>query len=57
MPMQEETIETFIEEVVTLPVHNVQAETLNGKVCTKFSHKFVNLDSDDEENVGDCRGG
>ena len=55
VPMQAETVETLIEEVVTLPVHNVQAETSNGKVNTQFSQKFVNLDSDDEENAGDER--
>ena len=55
VPMQEETVETLIEEAVTLPVQSVQAETLNGKVCTQFSKNFVNLDSDDEENAGDER--
>ena len=52
VPMQAETVETLTEEAVTLPVQNVQAETLNGKVCTQFSQKIVNMDSDDEENVG-----
>ena len=51
MPIQEETIETLIEEVVTLPVQNVQAETSDGKVCTQLSQNFVNMDSDDEENA------
>ena len=55
VPMQTKTVETLIEETITLPVQNVQAETLDGKVCTQFSQNFVNLDSDDEENVGDER--
>ena len=55
VPMQVETVETLMEEAVTLPVQNVQAETSDGKVCTQFSQNFVNLDSDDEENVGDER--
>ena len=55
VPMQGETIETLIEEAVTLPVQNVQAETSDGKVYTQFSQNFVNMDSDDEENVGDER--
>ena len=54
-PMQVETIETLIEEVVTLPVQNVQAEKLDGKVCTQFSQNFVNLYSNDEENIGEKR--
>ena len=57
VPMQAETVETLIEETITLLVQNVQAKTSDGKVCTQFSQNFVNLDSDDEENVGDCRGG
>ena len=55
MHMQADTIETLIEEAVTLLVQNVQDETSDGKVCTHFSQNFVNLDSDDEENVGDER--
>ena len=55
VPMQGETVETLIEEAVTLPVQNVQAETSNGKVCTQFSQNFVNLDFDDEETAGEKR--
>ena len=37
VPMQEETVQTLIEETITLPVQNFQAETSDGKVCTQFS--------------------
>ena len=55
VPMHAKTVETMIEEAVTLLVQNVQVETSNGKVCTQFSQNFVNLDSDDEENARDER--
>ena len=42
-------------EAITSLVQNAQAETSDGKVCTQFSQKFVNLDSNDEENAGDER--
>ena len=43
------------EEVVSLPIQNNQAETLGDKAWTQSFEEFVNLDSDEEKDVGEGR--
>ena len=50
---QEEVVGPLVEEeVVSLPIQNNQDETLGNKVWTQSSQGFVNLDSDEEKELG-----